>query len=165
MSDKPLVDGEYLLDKFPETGGWTYTVIPEIPPDPHAPFGWVRVKGSIDGVEIRDYRLMPTAHGTGRLFLSVKAEIRKKIKKAAGDTVRIILHRDDDPPEVPEELLLCLGDDARAMEFFLSLRVSEQQAYVRWIYSAKTERTREERIAKTVTSLSEGRKFTRSSKP
>ncbi len=47
--EKPLVDKEYLLDKFPGKGGWTYTLIPEIEQDKKAPFGWVKVKGSIDG--------------------------------------------------------------------------------------------------------------------
>ena len=53
-TEKPWVDREYLLEKMPFKGGWTYTVIPEIPQDKHAPFGWVKVRGSIDGVEIRN---------------------------------------------------------------------------------------------------------------
>jgi len=85
MNEKPLVDREYLLEKLPGKYGWTFTLIPEILPDPHAPFGWVKVRGSIDGYEIRDYRLMPSgdgmACGKGVLFLAVKSEIRKKIKK------------------------------------------------------------------------------------
>jgi lincosamide nucleotidyltransferase A/C/D/E len=81
--EKPLVNKEYLLEKFPGKGGWTYTVIPEIPPDKKAPFGWVKVRGSIDGFEISKYHLMPS--GKGDLILFAKSEIRKKIKKQAGD--------------------------------------------------------------------------------
>ena len=54
--EKPLVDKEYLLEKFPCKGGWTFTIIPEILPDKHSPFGWVKVKGSIDGYKIKNYR-------------------------------------------------------------------------------------------------------------
>jgi hypothetical protein len=154
---KPLVDKTYLLEKFQENGGWTYTIIPEIQPDKKAPFGFVKVRGSIDGFEISKYHLMPSGEGT--LMLFVKAEIRKKIKKQAGDTVHIILYPDNEPLEVPEELLLCLQDDAEALRFFKSLSESEQHNYVKWIYSAKTDQTKVERIAKTLDSLANGRKF------
>ena len=157
MNEKPLVNKEYLLEKFPCKGGWTYAAIPEIMPDKNAPFSWVKVKGSIDGVEINKYHLMPSGKGT--LFLSVKAEIRRKIKKQAGDYVHVILELDNEPLEVPEELLLCLQDDAEAWQFFNSLNESEQHNYVKWIYSAKTDQTKVDRIAKTLDRLSKHQKF------
>lgn len=156
--EKPLVDKDYLLEKFPGKGGWTYTVIPEILPDKNAPFSWVKVKGSIDGFEIRKYHLMPS--GKGELILAVKAEIRKKIKKQAGDYVHIILYPDNEPLEIPEELLLCLQDDPEAKKFFDSLNEGEQHNYVKWIYSAKTEQTKVDRIAKALVRLSKSQKFT-----
>ena len=158
MNEKPLVNKKYLLEKFSENGGWTYTIIPEILPDKKAPFGWVKVKGSIDGFEISKYHLMPSGKGT--LMLFVKSEIRKKIKKQAGDFVHIILYPDNEPVEVPEELLLCLQDDAEALQFFNSLNESEQHNYVKWIYSAKTDQTKVDRIAKTLVRLSKCQKFT-----
>lgn len=81
--DKALVNKNYLLEKFSGKGGWTFAVIPEVAQDKHAPFGWVKVKGFIDDVEIYNYRLQPM--GNGKLFLPVKAAIRKAIKKEAGD--------------------------------------------------------------------------------
>ncbi len=159
MSEKPLVDRDYLLEKMDCKASWTYTVIPEIKPDPHAPFGFVKVRGTIDGVEIKGYHLMPGEKGSGVMFLSVKADLRKKIKKEAGDTIHVILWRDDTPREVPAELRLCIEDDASAAEFFASLRESEQQTFVKWIYSAKTERTKIDRMAKSVAALSARRKF------
>ncbi len=159
MSQKPLVDKTYLLEKFPEKGGWTYTIIPEIQPDKHAPFGWVKVRGSIDGFEINNFRLMPFVAGTGQLFLPVKAEIRKKIKKQAGDYIHVILYPDNEPWIVPEELLVCLQDDTEALQFFNSLQEEEQQKFVKWIYSARTDQTKVDRIAKTLTVLSKQQKF------
>jgi len=47
MNEKQLVDRLYLLEKLPGKYGWTYTVIPEIQPDPNALFNWVKVRGSI----------------------------------------------------------------------------------------------------------------------
>ena len=41
----PLVDKDYLLERTPGNGGWTYAPIPEVPQDKKAPFGWVKVKG------------------------------------------------------------------------------------------------------------------------
>lgn len=161
MTDtKPLVDRDYLLEKSPGMGGWTYTFIPEIAPDPHAHFGWVRVRGTIDGVPISDYHLMPGLHGSGQLFLSVKAALRKKIGKEAGDTVRIVLWRDDSPCEVPADFSLCLDDEPGARRFFDSLTDDERRKYVRWIEASTTERGRIERIARAVTALADGRKFT-----
>ena len=89
MSDL-LVNKEYQLKKFPGKGGWTFAGIPEVPQDKNAPFGWVKVCGSIDDYELKYYKLMPM--GNGKLFLPVKAAIRKKIGKNAGDFVRIKLN-------------------------------------------------------------------------
>ena len=74
----PLVDKDYLLERTPGNGGWTYAPIPEVPQDKKAPFGWVKVKGSIDGVEIKKHHLMPM--GNGELGLSVKAESVRRSK-------------------------------------------------------------------------------------
>ena len=157
MSEKPLVDKKYLLEKCSGTGGWVYTIIPEILPDKKSPFGWVKVKGSIDGFEISKYHLMPSGKGT--LMLFVKSEIRKKIKKEAGDYVHVILYPDNEPLEIPEELLLCLQEDAEALQSFNSLNENEKYNYVKWIYAAKTDQTKVDRIAKTLVNLSKGKKF------
>ena len=157
--EKPLVNKKYLLEKFEGKGGWTYTIIPEILPDKHSHFGWVKVKGSIDGYEIKNYHLLPTVKGDNRLFICVKAEIRKAIKKEAGDYVHIILYPDNDLLEIPKELLLCLQEDEEALQFFNSLSESEQNNYVKWIYSAKTDQTKVNRIAKTLDRLKKNQKY------
>ncbi len=149
---KPLVDKEYLLEKFPGKGGWTYAAIPEVLQDKHAWFGWVKVKGFIDHHELKNYRLMPM--GNGSLFLPVKAEIRKKIGKSAGDKIHVILFPDNDPLEIPEEFLLCLKDEPAVYKIFLQYTESEQKAYIDWIYGAKKSDTRVERIVKSIEKIS-----------
>ena len=153
---RPLINKEYTLLKYPGKGGWTYVVIDEISPDKRQKFGWVQVKGSIDDFEIKQYKLMPM--GNGHLFLPVRAEIRKKIKKEAGDSVWIILDVDNSAPEIPEEFLLCLEDDAKAKKFFHSLSDSEKRFYIDWIYTAKKEETKIERMAESINRLHKGLK-------
>jgi Domain of unknown function (DUF1905)/Bacteriocin-protection, YdeI or OmpD-Associated len=154
---KPLVSKKYILERFPGKGGWTFARIPEIMQDKKAHFGWVKVKGTIDGYEISKYHLMPM--GNGSLFLPVKAEIRKKIKKKEGDKVHVILYPDNEPLEVPEEMLLCLQDEPTALKFFNTLSESEQKYYIQWIYSAKKEDTKVDRMVKTINRLVSGLKL------
>jgi Domain of unknown function (DUF1905)/Bacteriocin-protection, YdeI or OmpD-Associated len=154
---KPLVNKKYLLERFPGKGGWTFARIPEIVQDKKAHFGWVKVKGTIDGYEISKYHLMPM--GNGSLFLPVKAEIRKKIKKREGDKVHVVLYPDNEPLEVPEEMLLCLHDEPTALKFFNTLSESEKKFYIQWIYSAKKENTKVDRLVKTINRLVKGLKL------
>lgn len=77
----------------------------------------------------------------------MKSAIRKKIGKKEGDWVHVVLFADNAPTEIPEELLLCLKDDPGAYKTFLSYSDGEQKAFIEWIYSAKTDETKVERIA------------------
>jgi hypothetical protein len=146
-----LVNKSFLLEKYPGKGGWTYAAIPDIAQDKNAPFGWVTVKGFIDDLEITHFKLMPM--GNGRLFLPVKAGIRKKIGKSAGDWVKIILYPDNDPTPIPEEFLACLKDDPGAYKTFLTYTNGQQKEFIDWIYSAKTDKTKVERMVETLNKL------------
>lgn len=154
---KPLVNKKYKLEKFHGKGGWTFAQIPELLQDKSAPFGWVKVRGTIDGYEIRKYHLMPM--GNGRLFLPVKAEIRKKIKKDEGDFVHVILFPDTEPLEIPEEMIHCIKDEPAAWKYFKSLSESEQKFYMNWVYGAKRIDTKVNRMAKMVDRLMKGLKM------
>ena len=154
---KPLINKKYKLEKYHGKGGWTFVQIPKIVKDTHSPFRWVRVKGFIDDVEIKNYHLMPMSNG--KLFLPVKAAIRKKINKQEGDWVKVILFPDNDPIPVPPELRECLSDEPRAEHFFRRLSDSEKKYYIEWIYNAKREETRISRIAKSIERLVRGLKF------
>ncbi len=151
QSEKSLVSKLYLLEKFPGKGGWTYARIPEILPDKHAHFGWVRVNGFIDDYKIEHCHLMPM--GNGSLFLPVKAEIRKKIKKQAGDTVYITLSLDDLPVDIPEELMLCFIDMPGSLQAFKNQSEAEQIAQLQWIYAVKKDETKASRINAVIQKL------------
>lgn len=158
MPEKPIVSGTYLLEKYPGKGGWTYTLVPRIMQDEKRAFSYVKVKGSIDGYEINKLNLMPYSGGEFH-FLPVKSEIRKSIKKEAGDTVHIILYHDADPMEVPAEMLECLQDEPKALKFFNTLSESEQKYYIQWVYGAKKEETRINRMATAINRMAEGLKM------
>lgn len=156
--EKPLVNEEYLLQKFPGKGGWTYAAIPQVIQSKNTPFGWVKVRGSIDGFPLNQYKLMPM--GNGQLFLPVKAAIRKKINKTSGDYVQVVLYADNSSFEIPGEILECFKNEPKQLlTTFHSFSEGNQKAYIDWIYNAKTDETKATRILKMMDRLSKELKF------
>lgn len=152
MKEKPLIDKLYQLQKFPGKGGWTFAAIPEVAQNKNSSFGWVKVNGSIDGYELKNYNLAPM--GNGQMFLPVKKEIRKHIKKEAGDWVHVILFAQTNEYSVPDEFMLCLEDEPVARQYFQSLSAEEKDKYIQWIFAAKTDELRVERIVQSIHRLS-----------
>ena len=147
----PLVDNDYLLEKFQGKGGWTFVKISEIAQSKNTPFGWVRIRGTIDNFEIKNCNLQ--SMGNGILFLPVRAQIIKSLNKKEGDYVRVVLFADNFPTETAEELKLCLLDEPNAYETFLSYTNGERKTIIEWIYSAKTDTTKVKRIVQTINKI------------
>lgn len=152
--EEPLVDRTILLEKYPGKGGWTYAALPGILPDSNTPFGWVKVKGKIDGYVFSQVKLMPM--GEGKLFFPVKKEIRKTIGKEAGDSVHILLYLDKDPLLIPAEITACLKDETEAWKHFQAFSEGQQKAYLDWVLSAKTDQTRVNRIVEMINRCKKG---------
>ena len=110
----------------------------------------VRVRGFIDEYELKDFNIWAMKKGT---FLAVKTEIRKAIKKEAGDTVKITLYLDELQSVIPEDFLLCLQDEPKVHTHFNHFTETKKKEIIDWIFSAKTEDEKIERMAKTLEKL------------
>lgn len=142
---KHIVDRECLLEKFSGKGGWTYIPLPEISLNKKGPFGWVIVNGFIDNYELSNHKLL--SMGNNQLFLPVKTEIRKKIKKQVGDKVILRLSIDRSTLKIPLEIILCFQNEPqKAYRNFIHFSKGQQKAFLDWIYNAKTEEKKTERI-------------------
>ena len=111
-----------------------------------------------DNFELKNYKLMPM--GNDALFLPVKAAIRKKIGKEAGDMVRVKIYIDEGHFETPEEIQLCLDNESKIVQKnFSRLTEGEQKTWIDWIYEAKKDETKVDRIVCFMKSLEEGKRF------
>ncbi|MFD2904277.1 YdeI/OmpD-associated family protein [Sphingobacterium anhuiense] len=149
----PLVCKHYILEKFNGKGGWTFVRIPEIVPSKNTPFGWVKVSGTIDDFEFSNYNLQ--SMGNGMIFLPIKAQIRKVINKKEGDHVFIVLYQDNSSINIPIEFELCLLDEPGIFDVFSTYSETKKKKIIEWIYAAKTEKTKVERIVKTINTISD----------
>ena len=131
----------------------------EVPFDVEATFGSKRpkVRAMIEGVP---YRGILTRMGTDCHILGIRKEIREQIGKTFGDEVKITVEPDTEPRviEIPAELKKAFKTEKEAKAFFDKLSYTHQKEYVTWIDEAKREETRQNRIAKTVEMLKEGKR-------
>jgi len=152
----PMIRFNTLIQQFQEMGektGWSYIRIPaalaqQLKPGNKRSF---RVKGKLDDHVIGGVALLPM--GEGDFILALKADIRKKLRKQKGDKLAVQLEVDTKKIEPPKDLLDCLADEPKALEYFKTLPKSHQNYFGNWIKSAKTAPTRAGRIARVVDAM------------
>lgn len=151
-----MVRFEAIIQRYGQQGektGWTYIPVPaelavQIKPGDKKSY---RVKGKLDEIQISSIALIPI--GEGNFIMPLNASLRKALKKRKGEKVQVMIQEDKEPYQINPALLECLQDDPAALEFFNSLLPSHQRYFSKWIESAKTEPTREMRIARTVNAM------------
>ena len=111
-------------------------------------------------ITINDYTYRTTvATVEGEFMVGVSAEVREKAGVAGGDEVDVDIELDTEPREVtvPPDFADALARDANARRFFDGLSYSNKRRFVAPVEEAKTDETRQRRIAKAVSMLREGR--------
>lgn len=149
---------EAVLIRPAGVGTWTYL---NIPVDISATFnskGQVKVKGMINECPFHSTAL---PMGDGTHYLVVGKSIRQRIGAVQGDSVNVLLELDPDERQldVPEDLMRALESLPQAKVVFNKLTYSQKKQYVDWILIAKRAQTRQHRIEKALTLLSQGKKM------
>jgi hypothetical protein len=111
-------------------------------------------------VTIKGYTYRSTvATMGGRFMLPISAQVREAAGVAARDKVDVEVELDTAPREVtvPADFARALTREPAAKRFFEGLSFSNKQRIVIAIEAAKTPETRARRIAKSVSSLGEGK--------
>jgi hypothetical protein len=110
-------------------------------------------------VTINGYTYRSSVAVMGGVFmLGVSAENRAGAGVAAGDVLDVDLELDTEPREVavPDDLLAALDAEPRARAAYEALTYSNKRALVMSVEGAKTDETRQRRIAKSVVALLSG---------
>ena len=101
-------------------------------------------------------------YGYPEHLIGVRKAIRDKIGKKPGDTVEVLLWKDEAERvlEVPDELQRVLEEE-NLLPIFEKLSYTNRKEFCRWIIDARKEETRRKRLAKTVELLNKGIKTPR----
>ncbi len=129
----------------------------EFPYDVQKEFGTrgnVPVRATLDGVA---YRGSLMNCGMARHTLGVLKGVRQQIGKGPGETIEVVVWRDDETRtvELPAEFeKLLKKEDLWAS--FEKLSYTHRKEYSRWISEAKKEETRQSRMVKAIAMLKKG---------
>ena len=116
--------------------------------------GRVPIHATFDGVP---YTGSLIKYGFPQHTLHLPKAIREQLGKAAGDTVEVVVWKDESERvlEVPEPFLKLMKKEG-LLPVFESLSYTHRKEYCRWITEAKKEETRARRLEKAVEMLKQG---------
>ena len=149
---------EGTLESAGGPGAWTTLTLPEDVAKELGARRSLAVRGTIDGHPFRS-TVMPW--GGGGFYLVVNRDVRTAAGVGPGDKVTVTLERDDAPREVepPEALVAALAGSSVAAKTWERLPPSARKQYAEWIADAKSEETRERRVAKAIELLEQGKRL------
>jgi hypothetical protein len=138
-------------------GAWTFMIVPFSVEKVFGTKARLPVEGTMNGFPFRN-SLMPEGDGTHAMM--VGKDLQAGANAKSGDTVSVVLWRDDQPRPVavPGELLSALKKNAQAGKFFEALSPSCKREYASWIAGAKQPETKARRVARAIEMLVAGRK-------
>jgi hypothetical protein len=110
-----------------------------------------RIKGLMDDIKFEKLSTYPTKENG--FIIAINADMRKKLGKNEGSVLHIKFELDESKPLQSKELLDCLKEDIIALEAFKNLKVSHQNYHHRYVDTAKTAKTKAERIVNIINAL------------
>lgn len=142
-----------------EKTGWTYIPIPPDIADALVPGNKksFRVKGKLDAYAISGIALLPM--GGGAFIMPLNAAMRRGIRKKKGAMLEVELVVDKAPLKAPAGFIECLEDEPAAKDFFLSLKLSHRNYFIKWMGGVKTEVAVAKRIAAVINALARQQDF------
>ena len=151
-----IVTGMDYRGELQQTGGTTTGF--RIPDEAVAELGGGGRPKVVVTVNGHEYRSSIARMG-GEYWLGLSADRRAAAGVAAGDVLDldIVLDTGERTVDVPEDLAAALEREPAAKAFFDGLSYSNKRYHVEQVTGAKTEATRERRVAKAVRTLGEGR--------
>ena len=135
-------------------GGGAYVVFPYDPLREFATQGKVAVKATLDGVH---YNGSLMTFGGPDHKLAVLKSIRDQIGKAPGDTIEVVVWKDEEirTLEVPAQFTKLMEKEG-VLPIFAKLSYTHRKEYCRWITAAKKEETHSKRLEKSIEMLKKG---------
>ncbi|EPS53993.1 TPA: YdeI/OmpD-associated family protein [Clostridium botulinum] len=126
----------------------------EIPFDVEKEFAAKRVKVLVK-FENEEYRGSIVNMGLSCYIIGITKEIRNKIDRTYGDTIKVELQKDEEERIVivPEEFKVKLSNNKIANDFYESLSYSQKHKYIQWITSAKKEEIKVKRMKEAIVKL------------
>lgn len=135
-------------------GGGAYVLFPYDTQKEFATNGKVPVKATFEGVP---YAGSLVKHGHPQHMLGMAKAIREQIGKGPGDTIEIVVWKDEEvrTVEVPAEFERLIKKE-ELLSVFNELSYTHRKEYCRWITEAKKEETRLKRLEKAIEMLKKG---------
>jgi hypothetical protein len=136
----------------PADGGGAYVLFPYDTVKEFATKGKVPVKATFNGVPDRGSLMK---YGKPLHVLGVAKAIRNQIGKQPGDTIEVVVWKDDEvrTVEVPAQFETLIAREG-LLPFFNELSFTHRKEY--WITEAKKEETRLKRLGKAIEMLKKG---------
>jgi len=116
--------------------------------------GQIPVTATFDGVA---YTGSMVKYGRPEHMIPILKAIREKIGKGPGDTINVVIERDDSvrTVEIPAEFAALMKKE-KLREAFEKLSYTHRKEYCRWITEAKKEETRKSRLTRAIEMLRTG---------
>jgi hypothetical protein len=151
-----IYNNKLVLEKYPGKGGWIFVILEGLPKQPKSGKGnWAKAHGSIDDYVLGEITLWPMPNG--KVFMPVKAAIRKVIKKEEGDTVHVILYGKSPEPQVQiNDFLASLACDPLAQKTYNNLSPNAQKQVIGYIFEKDDTDTQIDRMTHCLKDLAKG---------